>query len=59
MKSSNQLTKWLQLWTVPTETVCVTLLRYIVDKPEGSYAQVRLFGGNKKNEKFQQIVYVK
>ena len=24
-------------------TICVTLLRYNVDKPESSYAQVRLF----------------
>ena len=38
--------------------VCVTLLRYNVDKPESSYAQVRLFVRKKEDEKFQQIVYV-
>ena len=39
--------------------ICVTLLRYNVDKPESSYAQVRLFARNKEDEKFQQVVYVK
>ena len=38
---------------------CVTLLRYNVDKPESSYAQVRLFARKKEDEKFQQVVYVK
>ena len=38
--------------------VCVTLLRYIVDKPESSYAQVRLFARKKEGEKFQQVVCV-
>ena len=38
---------------------CVTLLRYNVDKPESSYAQVRLFLRKKEDEKFQQVVYVK
>ena len=38
--------------------ICVTLLRYSVDKPESSYAQVRLFVGKKEDEKFQQVVYV-
>ena len=37
---------------------CVTLLRYKVDNPETSFAQVRLFGRKKEEEKFQQIVYV-
>ena len=37
---------------------CVTLLRYKVDNPETSYAEVRLFGRQKEEEKFQQIVYV-
>ena len=36
----------------------VTLLRYKVDKPESSYAQVRLFARKKEDEKFQQVVYV-
>ena len=38
--------------------ICVTLLRYKVDNPEKSYAQVHLFGRKKEEEKFQQIVYV-
>ena len=38
--------------------ICVTLLRYNVDKPENSYAQVRLFARKKEDEKFQQVVYV-
>ena len=29
--------------------ICVTLLRYNVDKPESSYAQVRLFARKKEN----------
>ena len=37
--------------------ICVTLLRYNVDKPESSYAQVRLFA-RKKDKKFQQVVYL-
>ena len=39
--------------------ICVTLLRYNVDKPESSYAQVLLFARKKEDEKFQQVVYVK
>ena len=39
--------------------ICVTLLRYNVDKLESSYAQVRLFARKKEDEKFQQVVYVK
>ena len=38
--------------------IYVTLLQYNVDKPQTSYAQVRLFGRKKEDEKFQQIVYV-
>ena len=38
--------------------ICVTLLRYNVDKPESSSAQVRLFARKKEDEKFQQVVYV-
>ena len=41
----------------PNRRICVTLLRYKVDNPETSCAQVRLFG-RKNEEKFQQIVYV-
>ena len=42
----------------PNRRICVTLLRYKVDNPETSFAQVRLFGRKKEEEKFQQIVYV-
>ena len=38
--------------------ICVTLLRYSVDKPESFYAQVKLFSRKKEDENFQQIVYV-
>ena len=41
----------------PNGRICVTLLRYKVDNPETSNAQVRLFG-RKEEENFQQIVYV-
>ena len=36
--------------------ICVTPLRYNVNKPESSYAQVRLFARKKEDEKFQQVV---
>ena len=39
--------------------ICVTLLRYNVDKPDSSYAQVRIFARKKEDEKFQQVVYVR
>ena len=42
----------------PNRRICVTLLRYKVDNPETSYAQVRLFGRKKEEEKLQQVVYV-
>ena len=42
----------------PNRKICVTLLRYKVENPETSYAQVRLFGRKKEEEKFQQIVFV-
>ena len=38
--------------------ICVTLLRYNVDKPVSSYAQVRLFARKNEDKKFQQAVYV-
>ena len=38
--------------------ICVTLLLYNVDKPESSYAQVRILARKKEDEKFQQVVYV-
>ena len=38
----------------PNRKICVTLLRYKVDNPETSYAQVRLFARKNEEEKFQQ-----
>ena len=40
------------------KSICVTLLRYKVDNPKTSYAEVSLFGRKKEEEKFHQIVYV-
>ena len=37
----------------PNRRNCVTLLRYKVDNPETSYAQVRLLGRKKEKEKIQ------
>ena len=37
----------------PNRRTCVTPLRYKVDYPETSYAQVRLFGRKKEEEQFQ------
>ena len=42
----------------PNGRIWVTLLRYKVDNPKSSYAQVRLFARKTEEEKFQQIVYV-
>ena len=39
--------------------ICVNLMRYNVDQPESSYAQVRLIARKKEDEKFQQVVFVK
>ena len=38
--------------------ICVTMLRYDVEKPKISYVQVRLFGRRKDEVKLNQIVYV-
>ena len=38
--------------------ICVTLLRYNVDKPESCYAHIRLFVRKKEDGKFQQIAFV-
>ena len=42
----------------PNRKICVTLLRYKVDNPETSFAQVLLFGRKNEEEKCRQIVYV-
>ena len=39
--------------------ICVTQLRYNVNKSESSYAQVRIFSRKKEDENFQQVVYVR
>ena len=41
----------------PNRKICGTLLRYKVDNPDTSYAQVRLFGRKNEEEKIQQTVY--
>ena len=38
--------------------ICVTLLRYSVDKPVSFYVQDRLFAVKKEDEYFQQIAFV-
>ena len=38
--------------------ICVTLLRYNVEKPESSFAHVRFLARKKEDEKLQQVVYV-
>ena len=40
------------------EKICMTLLRYNVDEPESSYAEVRSIARKKADEKFQQTLYV-
>ena len=42
----------------PIRRICVTLLRYKVDNPKTSYAQVCPFGRKKEEQKIQQFVYV-
>ena len=50
--------KVIDVVNCPNRKICVTLLRYKVDNPETSYAQVRLLGRKNEEEMFQQIVYV-
>ena len=49
--------KMIDVVDCPNRRICVTLLRYKVDNPETSCAQVRLFGRKTEEEKFQQIVF--
>ena len=39
------------------EKVCVTLLRYNAEKPESSYAHIRIFAMKKEDQKLRQIVF--
>ena len=50
--------KFAEVVDRPHRKIWVTLLRYNVEKPETSYAQDRLFGSNKEEEKFNKIVHV-
>ena len=50
--------KVIDVVDLPNRRISVTLLRYKVDNPETSYAQVRLLGRKKEEEKSHQIVYV-
>ena len=42
----------------PHRKICMTMLRYNVEKPETSYVQVRLFRRRKEEQKLNQFVYV-
>ena len=42
----------------PHRKICVTMLRYNVEKPQISYVEVRLFGRRKDEKKINQVVYV-
>ena len=50
--------KSLEVFDRPHRKICVTMLRYNVEKQETSYVQVRLFERRKDEEKFNQSVYV-
>ena len=50
--------KVIDVVNCPNRRRCGTLLRYKADNPETSYAQVRLIGRKKEEEKNQQIVHV-
>ena len=55
LKHTHKVVEFVDL---PDRKICVTMLRYNVEKPETSYVQVRLFGRRKDKEKFNHIVYV-
>ena len=50
--------KVLKVVDRPHRKICVTMLRYNLEKAEISKVQVRLFGRQKEEEKFNQVVYV-
>ena len=50
--------KMIDVVDCPNRKICVTLLRYMLDNPKTSYAQIRVIGRKKEDEKFQQIVCV-
>ena len=57
-KKLKQAHKLVDVVDRTSRKICVTLLRYIVDKPESFYAQVQIFARKKEDEKLQQVVYV-
>ena len=59
MKEQLKLTHiFVEVVYCPHRKICVTMLRYNVEKPETSYVQVRLFGRRRDEENINQIVYV-
>ena len=40
----------------PNRKICMTLLRYYVDKPTSSCATLKIFAREDEKEKFEQIV---
>ena len=47
--------KVIDVVDLPNRRICVTMLRYKVDNPKTSYAQVRLFGRKKEEEKSSKL----
>ena len=50
--------KLVEVVDQPHRKICMTMLRYNVEKPETPYVQVRLFGRRKDEEKLNQILSV-
>ena len=50
--------KVIEIVDRPHRKICVTMLRYIVQKPETSNVQVGLFGRRGDKEKFNQNIHV-
>ena len=51
----NLVHKVIDVVDCPNRSIFVTLLRYEVDNPETSYAQVRLFGRKKMKKNFSKL----
>ena len=58
-KQFNLANKLVDVIDRANRKICVTLLRYSVDNPEISHAQVRLLARKKEDKKYQQSLYVK
>ena len=50
--------KFVEVVDRPRRKICMTMLRYIMEKLKTSYVQLRLFGRRKDEQKFNQIDYV-